>query len=198
MTLARGTDLIESQRLILRRITQDDLEFIVRIHADPEVAVYLGPGRPRSREESFQWLRNTLSTYESFALGQLAVVRKSDGLLIGRCGLSDLTVEPRASVCAFPRAWYERSQAPDDSKLVFERELGYTLERSTWGHGYASEAAQRVFDYARNVLRLSRVVSIIHPDNRRSLRVARRFGLQREDTVEVMGHPRDRYVWPAL
>jgi RimJ/RimL family protein N-acetyltransferase len=196
MTLERGVDRIDSERLILRRINEDDLEFFARLHADPDVALYLGPGRPRSFEESLTWLRSTLSTYENLALGQLAVLRKSDGMLIGRCGLSDLAVEARASVRAVPRAWYERSQAPRDAELVFERELGYTLDRSFWGHGYASEAARRVFDYACDVKSLARVISLIHPDNSRSLRVANRFGLLREDTLEAMGQPRDRYVWP--
>jgi ribosomal-protein-alanine N-acetyltransferase len=198
MTMERGTDRIESERLVLRRITEDDLNFFARIHADPDVALYLGPGRPRSLEESLAWLRSTLSTYKNFTLGQLAVLRKSDGMLIGRCGLSDLAVETRASVCTVPRAWYERSQAPNDVELVFERELGYTLDRRFWGHGYASEAAHCVFEYACSVKRLSRVISLIHPDNIRSLRVAHQFGLKLVDSVEAMGHPRDRYLWPML
>jgi [ribosomal protein S5]-alanine N-acetyltransferase len=181
----------------LRRITAGDIEFFARIHADPDVALYLGPGRPRSFEESLAWLRSILSTYENFALGQLAVLRKSDGMLIGRCGLSDLAVETRASVCTVPRAWYERSQAPNDVELVFEKELGYTLDRRFWGQGYASEAARCVFDYACTVKCLSRVISLIHPDNMRSLRVAHQFGLKHVDRVETMGHPRDRYVWPT-
>src|SRR3981081_2950941 len=129
MTLARGADRIESERLILRRIAENDLEFLVRLHADPDVALYLGPVRPRSSAETSTWLRSTLWTYDTLALGQLAVLRKSDGMLIGRCGLSDLAVETSAGVCAVPRAWYERRHAPDGAELVFERELGYTLDR---------------------------------------------------------------------
>src|SRR5689334_5749805 len=98
MTLSRGTDRIESERLLLRRIDQDDFDFFVHLHADPDVALYLSHGKPRSSQESLAWLRHLLSTYEDFALGQLAVLRKSDGMLIGRCGLSDLAVEARASV----------------------------------------------------------------------------------------------------
>jgi len=196
MTLERGTDRIESQRLILRRITESDLDFLARLHADPAVALYIGPGRPRSFEESRAWLLSTLETYETLELGQLAVLRKPDGVLVGRCGLSDLAVEARAGVRAAPRAWYERSQAPSNTELVYEKELGYTFDRSHWGLGYASEAARCVFEYARNARNLSRVISLIHPDNTRSLRVAQRYGAQREDTVELMGHPRDRYVWP--
>jgi RimJ/RimL family protein N-acetyltransferase len=61
MTLAHGTDRLESARLVLRRIAPDDLPFFTRIHALPEVAQYLYPGgRPRSPEESAAWLRATL------------------------------------------------------------------------------------------------------------------------------------------
>jgi [ribosomal protein S5]-alanine N-acetyltransferase len=197
MTLARGTNSIDSERLVLRRITQEDLEFLIRIHADLDVSRYLGHGQRRSPQESLAWLQSTLETYEKFELGQLAVLRKSDGVLVGRCGLSDLAVEARASTGASPRAWYRRAQVPGDTELLFERELGYTFERSSWGNGYASEAARCVFDYACDALKLRRVVSIIHPENVRSLRVAQKFGLRREDTVEVMGHARDRYVWPS-
>ena len=196
MTLARGTERIESERLTLRRIDRGDFEFFIRLHADSEVARYLPPGKPRSREESLAWLHDVLRTYEDFALGQLAVLRKSDGMLIGRCGLADLVVEARASVGAVPRGWFQRAEAPDDAEIVFEQELGYTFDRSIWGRGYASEAARCVFDYARDVLRLPRVVSLILPENVRSLRVAQRFGVQREDVVEVRSRLYGRFVWP--
>lgn len=196
MSLSRGSDWIESERLTLRRIDQDDFEFFVHLHADPEVARYLPHGKPRSSQESVAWLQSVLRTYEDFALGQLAVLRKSDGTLIGRCGLSDLAVEARPSVAAVPRGWYQRAEAPAAAELVFERELGYTFHRNSWGQGYASEAARCVFDYARDVLRLPRVISLIHPENVRSLRLAQRFGAQREGVVEVLSRLFDRFVWP--
>jgi RimJ/RimL family protein N-acetyltransferase len=117
-------------------------------------------------------------------------------MLIGRCGLSDLAVEAKARLAAVPRGWYRRAEAPADAEFVFERELGYTFHRTSWGQGYASEAARCVFDYARDVLRLSRVISLIHPENVRSLRVAQQFGVQREDVVEVQSRLYDRFVWP--
>jgi [ribosomal protein S5]-alanine N-acetyltransferase len=196
MTLLRGTDRIESERLTLRRIDEGDFEFFIHLHADPEVARYLSHGKPRSFQESLAWLQSVLRSYEDFALGQLAVLRKSDGTLIGRCGLSDLAVEARASKAAVPRGWYQRAEAPAAAEIVFERELGYTFHRSSWGQGYASEAVRCVFDYARDVLKLPRVVSLIHPENIRSLRVAQRFGVQREDAVEVLSRLYDRFVWP--
>jgi RimJ/RimL family protein N-acetyltransferase len=198
MTLARGDDQIQSERLVLRRILPADLAFYARIHAIPAVARYLGHGRPRSPEESLAWLQSTLRSYEDHALGQLAVVRKSDGVLMGRCGLSDLVVESCAASDATGRAWFQRTEAPADAEVVFERELGYTFDPEYWGYGYATEAARRVFGYACSALNTPRVVSLIHADNERSLRVAARLGLHRERCVEVTGRAFDQYVWPGL
>lgn len=196
MTLARGTDRIESARLTLRRIDHGDFDFFIDLNADPEVARYLPHGKPRLSQESLAWLQSVLRSYDDLGLGQLAVIRKSDGELIGRCGLSDLAVEARAGVAAVPRGWYQRADVPATVEVVVERELGYTFHRSSWGQGYASEAARCVFEYARDVVKLPRVVSLIHPENARSLRVAQRFGVQREDTVEVLSRLYDRFAWP--
>lgn len=195
MTLARGTDRIESPRLVLRRIDPGDFAFFIHLQADPEVARYLSYGRPRSSAESLSWLQSVLRSYEELGLGQLAVQRKSDGVLIGRCGLSDLVVEARPSVASVPRGWFQRAEAPAGAELVFEQELGYALDRSSWGQGYASEAARCVLDYAREVLQRSRVVAIIRQENIRSLRVAQRLGAQHEDVVEVQSRLHNRMVW---
>jgi RimJ/RimL family protein N-acetyltransferase len=69
MTLARGTESIESERLILHRIELADFELFSRIHADPEVARYVGLGRPGIPEESLGWIRATVATYENVSLG---------------------------------------------------------------------------------------------------------------------------------
>lgn len=195
MTLARGTDRLESPRLVLRRIDPGDFAFFIQLHADPEVARYLSHGRPRSSEESLSWLHSVIRSYEELGLGQLAVQRKSDGMLIGRCGLSDLVVEARASVASVPRGWFQRAEAPADAEIAYEQELGYTLEKSSWGRGYASEAARCVLDYAVDVLQRSRVVAIIRQENIRSLRVAHRLGAQPEDVIEVQSRRHNRVVW---
>jgi len=101
MTLAHGTDWLESARLVLRRIAPDDLPFFTRIHALPEVAQYLYPGgRPRSPEESAAWLQATLESYEPLALGYLAVLRKEDGALIGGARSARRTGRRRISLCS--------------------------------------------------------------------------------------------------
>ena len=199
MTLAHGTDRLESARLVLRRITPDDLPFFTRIHALPEVAEHLYPGgRPRSPEETAAWLRTTLGSYEQLGLGYLAVLRKEDGALIGRCGLMDLVVESAAPEHGVRRGWFGRGEAPAGVALTFETELGYTLDPAVWGQGFATEAAGCVRDYARDVLRLPYTISAILPQNARSRRVAERSGARASGQMEVVGLAWDRYVWPLV
>lgn len=196
MTLASGEDRVESERLVLRRLMRSDYGFFARIHAMPEVRRYLGDGRPRSAEESRVWIERMLAVYESSNFGHLAVVRKSDGQLIGRCGLTDLVVEANAASRTIPRGWYQRAQVPKGIELTHAPDLGYTFDPASWGHGYATEAAGCVFEYVRANLRWPRIVSVIHPDNARSLRVAERCGLRRDGQVELTERILVQYVWP--
>ncbi len=197
MTLAHGTDRLESDRLVLRRVTPDDLPFYTRLHALPKVAEHLYPeGRPRSPEETKAFMEYTLASYEQLALGYLAVVRKADGALIGRCGLMDMVVEPAQPEHGMRRGWFGRERAPADVALTYETELGYTLDPAAWGQGFASEAARCVRDYARDVLRLSYAVSAILPSNARSRRVAERGGARADGQMHVVGLAWDRWVWP--
>jgi RimJ/RimL family protein N-acetyltransferase len=197
MTLPHGTDRLESSRLVLRRIRPDDLPFYMRIHALPEVARYLWPeGRPRSPEQTKTWLEGTIARYEELSLGYLAVVRKDDGALIGRCGLMEMVVESAVPGHGVRRGWFLLTAAPADCKLDFECELGYTFDPAVWGQGFAIEAAQCVRDYARDVLRLPYAVSAIHPQNARSRRVAERSGARVAGQVAAHGMTWDRWVWP--
>src|SRR5258705_7639679 len=197
MTLAHGTDRLESARLVLRRIAPADLPFFTHIHALPEVARHLYPGgRPRSPEETAAWLQYTLASYERLALGYLAVLRKDDGALIGRCGLMDLVVESAAPEHGPRRGWFGREEAPAGVALTFECELGYTLDPAVWGQGFATEAARCVRDYARDVLRRSYAISAILPQNTPPPRVAPRSGAPARRPIDGVGVMWDRYVWP--
>jgi [ribosomal protein S5]-alanine N-acetyltransferase len=197
MTLAPGTDRLESARLVLRRVTADDLPFFTRIHALPEVAQYLYPdGRPRTPDETASWLQGTLASYEHLGIGHLAVVRKEDGALIGRCGLTDLAVEAAVAVDRMRRGWFGRAQAPAGIELTFECELGYTFDPRAWGHGFATEAVGCVRDYVRDTLCLTYAISTILPQNIRSRRVAERLGVRSVGQLEVLGLTWDRYLWP--
>jgi RimJ/RimL family protein N-acetyltransferase len=197
LTLPHGTDRLESPRLVLRRMRPDDLPFYTRIHALPEVARYLWPeGRPRSPEQTKAWLEGTIARYEELALGYLAVVRKDDGALIGRCGLMEMVVESAIPERGIRKGWFTLTGVPTDVQLDFECELGYTFDPAVWGQGFATEASRCVRDYARDALRLPYAVSAIHPQNARSQRVAERSGARAAGRMEAHGMTWDRWVWP--
>lgn len=197
MTLPHGTDRLESARLLLRRIVPDDLPFFTHLHALPDVARHLYPGgRPRSPEETAAWLTTTLESYEQLGLGYLAVLRKDDGALIGRCGLMELVVESEAPAHGMRRGWFRLAGVPADIALIFECELGYTLDPAVWGQGFATEAARCVRDHARDVLGLPYAISAILPDNARSRRVAERCGARAAGQMDAVGLTWDRWWWP--
>jgi len=196
LTLAHDTGRLETERLILRRIVPDDLAFFTRLHARPEVAQGLYPeGRPRTPEEVASWLQGTLESYAQHALGHLAVLRRGDGVLIGRCGLTDLATESAAPEHGIRRAWFGDAQAPAGVALTLECELGYTFDPAVWGQGFANEAVHCVCDYARDVLLLSYAISAILPQNGRSRRVAERLGARATGQMDIGGRTFDRHVW---
>jgi RimJ/RimL family protein N-acetyltransferase len=197
MTLLADHQVIETERLLLRRVATDDLPFYTRIHADPDVARYIAHGKPRSPDETRTWLGNLLDAYRETSLGQLAVTRKSDGALVGRCGLSYLETDRDAAPDGIRTGYYFPERANPDSGPVVESELGYTFDRDVWGHGYATEAVRGVSDYARANRPGECLVSLIHADNVRSRKLAERFGVARTYPVMLWGRAFDRYVWPA-
>mgnify|MGYP002631179572 FL=1 len=101
-----------------------------------------------------------------------AVLLRDTNELIGYCGLFSMAVHSKP-----------------------EMELGYRLGRNYWGQGLATEAAHVAVDYARNVLGIQRLISLIDPSNTRSAAVAKKLGMTKESEVMCEGydHPDDVY-----
>jgi RimJ/RimL family protein N-acetyltransferase len=98
--------------------------------------------------------------------------------------------------CGIRRGWFGRGDAPADVALTYETELGYTLDPAAWGQGFATEAARRVREYARDALGLAYTISAILPSNDRSRRVAERGGARPDGQMHVVGLTWDRWLWP--
>jgi RimJ/RimL family protein N-acetyltransferase len=197
MSLLESDQAIDTERLLLRRISHDDLPFYTRIHADPDVARYLAHGNPRSAEETEHWLHAVLDSYRDLALGQIAITRKSDGALLGRCGVSYLETEEATQPDGTRIGYYYPTRAPAGVKHVAEAELGYTLDTAAWGQGYATEAVRAMWNYLSTKRPELRIVSLIHPANTRSIRLATSFGVTLVDRVKSWDRDYDRYAWPA-
>lgn len=145
--------ILETERLYLREMTQEDYTDLSEILQDAETMYAYE--HAFSDEETQAWLDNQLRRYREDGFGLWAVVRKEDGAFVGQCGLT----------------WQET----DQGKAV---EVGYLFKRRYWHNGYAAEAARGCLDYGFDKLGLQRMVTIIRDSNTASQNVAKRNGLE--------------------
>jgi RimJ/RimL family protein N-acetyltransferase len=148
---------LETERLILRPFTRDDVDLLVELDSDPDVMWFINRGRPTSRKEIENIiLPRFLEYYELFdGYGTWATIEKSTGQFIG---------------------WV--SLRPKDGDPPDEPELGYRLRKSAWGRGYATEASRALIDKAFGELGAQRVYAESMAVNTPSRRVMERVGLR--------------------
>ena len=154
---------LETNRLLLRMWREEtDFEPFAKMCADEEVMRFLG-GKPLDRLEAWRQMAFHIGHWELRGYGHFAVEEKASHRFVGRIGVLN------------PVGW-----------PAFE--IGWTLSRDVWGKGYASEGARRVLEYAFKELDKPHVISLIHPDNKNSIRVAERLGETLEGKTELFGH----------
>ncbi|NWL35150.1 GNAT family N-acetyltransferase [Paenarthrobacter nitroguajacolicus] len=139
-------------RLRFREMTLADIEVMSSMLGDPAVMRYYPA--PKTRGEALAWIEWNQTNYARDGFG-LWIVETHDGGFVGDCGLTRQQVNGRS-----------------------ELEVGYHVRRDLQGHGYGTEAALACLELARDVLRVGRLVAIIHPDNVASRRVAERLGMR--------------------
>ncbi len=155
--------ILATERLTLRPFREADLDAYAAMCADPEVMRFLNAtGASLSRADAWRQMSMYLGHWELRGYGTWAVEERGSGDFVGRVGLH------------FPEGW------PD-------RELGWTVARKFWGRGYASEAARAAIAHAFGTLGWPHLVSLIHPDNHRSARLAERLGYYVHGTAEILG-----------
>ncbi len=152
---------LETDRLLLRRWTPVDAEVFATMNADPEVMRHIG--EPLTREQSDAFLGRIQRQFDEAGFGLWAVEVRETGALAGFTGLAILG-----------------HSAPTTDAV----EVGWRLGREAWGHGYATEAATAALEVAFGALDLDEVVSITTRDNRRSMAVMQRLGMQRAPELD--------------
>ena len=153
---------IETERLYLRPWRDDDLDPYAEICADAEVMRHLGHGITLTRDDAWRQMAMFVGHWQLKGFGTWAVEEKATRRFVGRIGLHR------------PEGW------PD-------LEIGWTLARDVWKQGYATEGGRASLDYAWNHLGVSKVVSLIIPENTASIRVAERLGQTFERTWMLSG-----------
>lgn len=148
---------LETDRLVLRRFTEDDVDLLVDLDADPEVMRYINGGMPTSRAEvADEVLPAFLGYYQRYpGYGFWAAIEKATGQFLG---------------------WFHFRPKPDG--YDDEPELGYRLRRSAWGQGYATEGLRALIDKGFAEFGVQRVFAETMAVNTASRRVMEKAGLR--------------------
>jgi len=125
---------------------------------------YIGDGQTLARPMAWRNLAMVVGHWALRGYGLWAVEERASGVMVGRIGFWN------------PEGW-----------PGFE--LGWMLRRSFWGRGYATEAARTALQHAFTEMNQEKVISLIHPENAASIRVAQRLGEQLVAATDVMGKP---------
>jgi RimJ/RimL family protein N-acetyltransferase len=152
---------IETARLRLRPLVEDDAPFVLALQSEPSWLEYIGDRGVRDLETARGYLRaGPLAMRARHGHALDLVERRSDGAPLGICGL------------------LKRDALPDP-------DLGFALLPAHWGQGYAREAAAATLAHARAALGIGRVVAITSLENPPSIRLLEAIGFRFERIVEL-------------
>jgi len=157
---------LETPRLVIRSFRVDDHDAYHAVVSDPDVMKHLGG--VLSKDQSMKYIELALQTESGSGFARYAVELKDSGELVGMCGF-----------------------APVKDYI----DLGYRFTKSTWGNGFATEAASAVVDYGFTKIGFSEIVGLTHPDNHASIKVLKKLGFNYvRDEITPMGMTAKRYV----
>lgn len=147
---------LETERLLLRRCTEDDVDDLFALDNDPAVMRFLNGGTPTPRDTILRdFLPLILGYYERFVgYGFWVAIEQATGTFLG---------------------WFSLRPQQDTHPDVVG--LGYRLHRAAWGRGYATEGARALIDHGFSVLGIERVYATTYQDNYASRRVMEKMGM---------------------
>lgn len=158
------TDAIfETPRLFFRNFVETDLEAVATLMANPDFMRFSGGVFTREQTASFL-LDRVIGPARAGLPSQFALIFRAENRLIGFCGFFRQVVDKAEEI-----------------------EIAYRLHPEYWNRGLATEAARAVRAHAFDVLKLERVISLIHPDNHASRRVAEKNGMTLEKETLFRG-----------
>jgi [ribosomal protein S5]-alanine N-acetyltransferase len=156
---------IETERLVVRSFdAMADSVPMLGVYGDLDVMRFIPGGVLVDAQAVEALLDGYAKAYQTRGFSSWGLVERASGSLIGDVGFG--IFEPTGDV-----------------------ELGYTLARPYWGHGYATEAAGACLDAGLAQLSPERIIAVVDEANESSLRVAQRIGMRRVDMIEAHGRP---------
>ncbi|MFJ8260851.1 GNAT family N-acetyltransferase [Rummeliibacillus sp. NPDC094406] len=143
--------ILKTKNLYLREYQNEDLPSLHVIFSDAETMKYYPA--PFSIEKTRKWIETNQNRYIQDGYGLWSVCLKDTNEVIGDCGITKQQVDGK-----------------------FEAEIGYHINKKYWGKGYATEAATSCKEFGFNQLGLNKLICIIDPQNKQSIRVAEKIG----------------------
>jgi [ribosomal protein S5]-alanine N-acetyltransferase len=155
--------ILETERLILRKLTVGDSEFILELLNDPSWLRFIGDKGVRTLDDARDYiLKNPVAMYERLGFGLYLTALKGEGVSIGICGL------------------IKRDSLEDV-------DIGFAFLPKFRGEGYAYESASAAMEYGRRTFGLNRIVAITAPDNCDSAKLLEKLGFSFERMVKLSG-----------
>ncbi len=151
--------VLETERLILRTITFEDIPDIQRLAGERDVASQTSDGEIPQPGTEEQWLKKRREGFEKGEAVDFVVIHRDEGILIGAIGLG---------------AKYKKDES---------MQLGYWIGKPYWNKGYCTEAALAVLKYGFEALNLHRIYSRHFGSNPASGRVMQKLGMKYEGTM---------------
>ena len=154
----KSAPVLRTTRLLLKGISEEDTGFIVELRSNPDVFKYFVFPHMVIKEEHIQWYRNNYLINEN-RIDWIA--QASSGVPVGVFGVK---------------------REKEDNE---EAEVSYILSPVEYGHGYASEAINRIIEFCRDEWKCAYVIAEIHEQNTNSTRFAEKLGFKREEKKGV-------------
>jgi [ribosomal protein S5]-alanine N-acetyltransferase len=160
---------LQTSRLILRSFREEDIDAMAELFANPDFMRF-SLGVFIERKQTVAFIEKVMGWDRLGIPSQFAVVPRGEYAIVGYCG------------------FYHHAEVPG------EIEIGYRLHPDYWNRGLITEAAGAVRDHAFRDRKLSRVISLIHPENSPSRRVAEKNGMMIEKQITFRGFPTLMYA----
>jgi RimJ/RimL family protein N-acetyltransferase len=165
--------ILETERLVLRRLTAGDAAFILELLNEPAFLENIGDRGARTLADARRYIaRGPVASYRKFGFGLYLVALKDSGAPIGICGLL-------------------KRESLDDV------DIGFAFLRKYWSQGYARESAAAVLHYGWTKLRLPRIVAITKPTNQASIALLEKLGLRFEKSIALPDHGGENKLFAA-
>jgi ribosomal-protein-alanine N-acetyltransferase len=160
---------LETSRLILRQIKEEDTEGIYKFNSDIKSLQFIARNTYTKMEQATEKFEQFQNAYSERKAIWWTYTLKTDDNFIGHGGLFDIDKENGKA------------------------EIGYGLLPGYWGKGYNSEAVEKIIDFGLKEMKLHRIYGLIVPGNDASVRVLEKFGFQKEGLLRDNGFARNKY-----